>query len=129
MRYFSLAFVFIFLLFAYWQFNDPDPIWWVALYLIPAYISFRAFQHKFNTELLIVISFFYLANALNTWQQIKRYEGFFTRGGGLAMKTMNQELAREASGLGICIFTFLAYLIYFLMIKRPKKSASLLVAP
>jgi hypothetical protein len=37
------------------------------------------------------------------------WEGFMTD--GLAMKTMNQELAREAVGLWIASFSFAIYLI------------------
>ena len=112
MRYLALAFVAIYLLFAYWQLNDPDPVWWTTLYLIPMYISLRAFQKKFNAELLITLSFLYLSYAINSWMQMTVYEGYFTEGGGLAMKTLNQELAREASGLAICVFTFVMYLVY-----------------
>ena len=50
--------------------------------------------------------------------QITQYEGFFTEGGGMDMKTKNQELAREASGLLICVFTYLLYAVYSFYIQR-----------
>ncbi|MCE9540851.1 MAG: transmembrane 220 family protein [Bacteroidetes bacterium] len=113
MRYIALLFSFIYLLFAYWQINDPDPIWWVALYLISATISFRTFKDKYSQEVLIVLSILYLAYAINSFQQITKYEGFFSDDGGLSMKTINQELARETAGLFICVFTFITYSVYF----------------
>lgn len=112
MKYFALAFVLIYLLFSYWQLNDPDPVWWTTLYLIPAYLSFRAFQQKFNKEMLITVSLLYVAYAIQSLLQVSVYEGYFSQGGGLEMKTPNQELVREASGLGICVFTFVIYLVY-----------------
>jgi hypothetical protein len=113
MRYIALFFSLIYLLFAYWQINDPDPIWWMALYLLAAIVSFRTFRNRYSQESLIILSVLYLANAINSFQQISNYEGFFTEGAGLNMKTINQELAREATGLCICVFTFITYSIYF----------------
>jgi hypothetical protein len=37
---------------------------------------------------------------IQLWSEMTAWEGFMTD--GLAMKTMNQELAREAVGLWIC---------------------------
>lgn len=102
MRYIALLFGLIFLLFAYWQFNDPDPVWWVTVYLVSAYCSYLAFQEKYNLELFGVLAVLYLAGTVNAWLQMTAWEGFFTEGEGLSMKTMNQELARESAGLGIC---------------------------
>lgn len=118
MRYLALSFFIIYILFAFWQINDPDPVWWITLYLVPAFVSFKAFQKKYNPELLIILLVLYFANALNSWLQISTYEGFFTEGRGLSMKTYNQELVREAAGLGICILTYMAYIIYYLARKE-----------
>jgi hypothetical protein len=123
MRYFALVFVVIYLFFAYLQFNDPDPIWWSTLYLIPAYISYNAFKRNYNIELLIVLSCFYAAYSINSVMQMTTYEGFFTEGAGFEMKTLNQELAREASGLGICILTFIIYLVYAIKKKDPNNNS------
>lgn len=111
MRYIALLFGLLFLLFAYWQFNDPDPVWWVTIYLVSAYCSYRAFMGRFNLELLAVLAVLYAAGTLNAWLQITAWEGFFTEGSGLAMKSMNQELARESAGLGICLAAVLFYLL------------------
>lgn len=109
MRYVALLFGLIFLLFAYWQFNDPDPVWWITVYLVSAYVSYQAFRAKFNPELLLVLGVLYAAGTLNAWLQMSAWEGFFTEGAGLTMKTTNQELARESAGMGICLLAILVY--------------------
>ncbi|HEY0031012.1 MAG TPA: transmembrane 220 family protein [Bacteroidia bacterium] len=113
MRYLSFIFTVIYLLFAYLQLNDPDPILWVTLYLLPAFISFRAFLNQYSSETLILLTVLYSAYAINSFLQMTAFEGFSTEGQGLAMKTSNQELLREGSGLLICIVSFLTYLFYF----------------
>ncbi len=111
MKYIALVFTLIFLLFAGWQYNDPDPVLWIPIYLVATYCSVRAFQGKNNPELLVVVTIMSFVAGLNTWFQMTSWEGFFSEGGGLSMKTINQELAREACGLWICTFSFLLYLV------------------
>ncbi|MEA5256810.1 transmembrane 220 family protein [Arcicella aquatica] len=110
MKYLGIVFTMIFLLFAGWQYNDPDPVLWIPIYLVAAYCSLKAYQGKSNPELLVVVTIMSFVAGLNTWFQMTSWEGFFSEGGGLSMKTINQELAREACGLWICTFSFLLYL-------------------
>jgi hypothetical protein len=112
MRYLGLFFFSIFLLFAVLQLNDPDPVWWVTVYLVPAYISWRAYKSWFNIELLTTFAAVYLASTLNSLLQMTAYEGVFTEGSGWEMKTLNQELLREAGGTGIALLVCLVYLGY-----------------
>ena len=44
---FNQLFVFIFILFAIVQYNDPDPYLWVPIYLFPAVLCFLAAREKF----------------------------------------------------------------------------------
>lgn len=111
MKYLALFLTLVFVLFAGWQYNDPDPLLWGAIYGIAAYVSFRAFQGRFNREMLVVLLVWSAAWAVSSWSQMTDYEGFFTQGQGLAMKTPNQELAREASGLGIVAVAYAIYLV------------------
>lgn len=41
MKYFNYTFVFIFILFAAVQYNDPDPYLWIPIYLYPAYLCYK----------------------------------------------------------------------------------------
>ncbi|MBO9637963.1 MAG: transmembrane 220 family protein [Siphonobacter aquaeclarae] len=114
MKYLFLLLVFVFLLFAGWQYNDPDPLLWITVYLIAAYNSLRAFQGKANREALFLLTLWTVAWAFTSWWQMTAWEGFVTEGEGLTMKSMNQELAREACGLGIVAVSYLLILV------RPK---------
>ncbi len=46
-RIISLVLALLFALFAYFQFNDPDPAIWVSIYGYVAVIGFLAFMQKF----------------------------------------------------------------------------------
>lgn len=111
MRYIALFFAVVFIWFAYLQLNDPDPVLWVVLYLIPVYVSLMTFFRKTNLELLIVLSVLYTSYAINSWLQMTQWEGFFTEGSGMEMKSVNQELAREAIGLMICVAAYLVLIV------------------
>lgn len=110
MKYLALFFALAFVWFAVLQYNDPDPLLWGAVYLIATYVSFRAFQGKFNREMLAVLLVWSIAWAVSSWSQMTSYDGFFTQGQGMNMKTPNQELAREASGLGVVALAYGVFL-------------------
>lgn len=111
MKYLFLILVFVFVLFAGWQYNDPDPLLWITVYLIAAWCSFRAFQGHVNREALVLLALWAVAWALTSWWQMTAWEGFVSEGEGLTMKTENQELAREACGLGIVAVGYLLMLL------------------
>ena len=109
----GILFSLIFLLFTYWQFNDPDPILWVPIYGVATYVSFQAFRGMVNKELTLVLFVLSTFAGIQLWVEMTAWEGFMTD--GLAMKTMNQELAREAFGLWIASFSFA---LYYLLEKK-----------
>ena len=94
----------VFLLFTYWQLNDPDPILWVPVYATAVYTSLQAMRGKSNPELLLVLFCLSLFAGIQLWVEMTTWEGFLTD--GLSMKTHNQELAREAVGLWIASGSF-----------------------
>ncbi|MFD3276761.1 transmembrane 220 family protein [Aquirufa echingensis] len=109
----GILFSITFLLFTYWQFNDPDPILWVPIYGVATYVSFQAFRGMVNKELTLVLFVLSTFAGIQLWVEMTAWEGFMTD--GLAMKTMNQELAREAVGLWIASFSFA---LYYLLEKK-----------
>jgi len=111
--YLGAIFAIVFVLFSYWQLNDPDPILWVPIYGVATYVSIQAFRHKSNSELLIVLFVLSATAGLQIWSEMTAWEGFLTD--GLSMKTMNQELAREA--VGIWIASFACGIYYVLNLK------------
>ena len=92
-------FAIVFILFSYWQLNDPDPILWVPVYATAVYTSIQALRGKSNSELLLTLFCLSFFAGLQLWMEMTAWEGFLTD--GLSMKTHNQELAREAVGLWI----------------------------
>lgn len=107
MKYIALIFTIIFLLFAGLQYNDPDPILWIPIYLIAAYATLRTFQGKTNSEMLLILIVLSFVGGVSTWNLMTAWEGFFTAGAGISMKSQNQEFAREACGLWICTVSFM----------------------
>jgi len=97
----------VFSLFTYWQLNDPDPILWVPVYVTAVFVSFQAMRGKTNQELVLVLLALSFFAGLQLWMEMTAWEGFLTD--GLSMKTMNQELAREAVGLWIASFSFAVF--------------------
>jgi O-antigen/teichoic acid export membrane protein len=110
----GILFAIVFILFAYWQFNDPDPILWVPIYATASYVAFQSYRDQLNSELVIVLLILTTAAGIQLWSEMTAWEGFMTD--GLSMKTINQELAREAVGLWIVSFAF----ALFYIIKRAK---------
>lgn len=103
----GILFAIVFVLFSYWQLNDPDPILWVPLYGVASYVAFNAFRGIVNQELLIVLFILSVVAGIQLWSEMTAWEGFMTD--GLTMKTMNQELAREAVGLWIASSSFATF--------------------
>ncbi|WP_163377641.1 transmembrane 220 family protein [Cyclobacterium sp. SYSU L10401] len=97
----------LFLLFAFWQINDPDPEWWVPVYLIAAVTAGFAFFGKFNVNILVIFTFTYLIAAVFFWP-----EGIFSWIGqeweqkDLSMKTQGMETNREFFGLVVAAVVF-----------------------
>ncbi|MEX2511491.1 MAG: transmembrane 220 family protein [Cyclobacteriaceae bacterium] len=95
------------LLFAYWQINDPDPQWWVPIYLISSVAAGFAFFGKFNVNILVVLTFGYLALSLFFWPaEILIWVSDEIKQKDLSMKTPEMETNREFFGLVICAVVF-----------------------
>jgi hypothetical protein len=102
----------LFLLFAYWQWNDPDPEVWVSIYGFAAILSALAAFGRYPLFVLLTAAtlgflgglYFFPASVsewvLQEWQQQD-----------LSMKTLNMEEARESFGLLIIsvVLSFAAY--------------------
>lgn len=94
----SLIFGLLFLLFAAFQYNDPDPVVWVPIYGFAAVACFMAYAGMGKLWFYGLMAVLYTVAAVYQWPP--RFEGFlFTEVG---MRSLNIELAREAGGLAIC---------------------------
>lgn len=94
----AIVFGLLFVLFAAFQYNDPDPQLWVPIYLVAAIACFLAFAGIGKPVLYVVIAVGYVIAAVYQWPP--RFEGFLFS--EMGMRSTNIELAREAGGLAIC---------------------------
>ncbi|WP_291372758.1 transmembrane 220 family protein [Cyclobacterium sp.] len=105
-RFFGISSV-LFLLFAYWQINDPDPEWWVPVYMIAAISAGFAFFGKFNVNISVILTFTYLIAAVFFWpENIFSWIGQEWEQKDLSMKTQGMEINREFFGLVVAAVVF-----------------------
>lgn len=94
----SIVFGLLFVLFAAFQYNDPDPEIWVPIYGFAAVACFMAYAGMARWWFLAAMSLIYVVAAIYQWPPA--FEGFMFSEAG--MRSMNIEMAREAGGLAIC---------------------------
>jgi hypothetical protein len=98
MKYLSLIFALLFVLFAAVQYNDPDPQIWVPIYAFAAMACIMAYTRVGRPWFFWLMALVYAGAAI--WQWPPAFEGFLLN--EMSMKTINIELARESGGLAIC---------------------------
>ncbi|RAJ94343.1 transmembrane family 220 protein [Larkinella arboricola] len=94
----AIFFGLLFILFAVFQYNDPDPQIWIPIYGVGAFASFMALGNAVRPWFFILAGLGYLVAAIYQWPPA--FEGFLLD--EMGMKTINIELARESGGLAIC---------------------------
>jgi Transmembrane family 220, helix len=118
MKIFNLIFAILFLISAGLQYNDPDPYLWIPLYLLAAFLCFRAYQGRFlklSYRIAIIIYsvyalyLFFDQNGVLSWAN--------DHGAESLVQTMKAdkpwiEETREFGGLFIMIFAISVNLIY-----------------
>ena len=110
----ALIFSFLFILFAVFQYNDPDPFIWIPIYGVAALVSLAFYFKKINLPFLIIVTVAYFFGAIYMWPPT--FEGIF-----LAMDyKIEIEQARESLGLAIC---GLAMAFYSFALYKNKKRA------
>jgi len=101
----NALFACVFVLFAYWQLNDPDAMMWVIIYLIVAAVSAYAVFRKLDRKILIfLLMFFFIYIASYTpyiieWVQL----GMPSIAEEMQASTPYIERTREFFGLLICL--------------------------
>lgn len=90
----------LFALFAFWQFNDPDPEIWVSIYavaIIFCFLGFRGIFPKIPLTIVVIACFlgvaFYWQGDVGGWvsQEVEQHD--------LSMKNDFMEESRESFGL------------------------------
>ena len=113
MRILNGILAFVFTLFAYWQFNDPDALTWVILYFAVAGISLVAAFRKVDRRVIIfflMLFFIYAASYslyLIEWIQL----GMPNIAEEMQANTPYIESTREFFGLLICLLVMIYHYI------------------
>lgn len=107
MKFVAIFFGLIFLLFSYFQFNDPDPEIWIPIYSAAALACYMAYRDLWPAWVFYIMAAAYAIGGVLMWPPA--YEGILF--GDMSMKSLNIELARESLGLGICalVMAFLGW--------------------
>ncbi|MFN3589546.1 MAG: transmembrane 220 family protein [Spirosomataceae bacterium] len=97
------SFMGLFSLFAFVQLNDPDPLIWIFIYLIPVFVfNAQLLRRGMGTFGQITLGLVYVLWAAEQFPP--EWEGVLLD--SMAMKTLNIELGRESLGLamvGFCL--------------------------
>lgn len=99
----SIVFGLLFVLFAAFQYNDPDPEVWIPIYGFAAMACFMAYAGVGRWWFFAAMALLYVAAAYYQWPPV--FEGFLFSEVG--MRSMNIEMARESGGLAICAVVML----------------------
>ena len=94
----SIIFGLLFILFAAFQYNDPDPEVWIPIYGLAAIACLMAYAGLGRWWFFALMAVMYVVAAIYQWPPV--FEGFLFSEVG--MRSMNIEMAREAGGLAIC---------------------------
>jgi hypothetical protein len=122
MKIASSIFGAMFLAFTVVQFNDPDPLLWIAIYGAMVVISVMAFFNRYSKALMIVLELGYSFYAILlfpsaiTWLESTDRSLLFD---DIAkMQYPYIEETREFLGLVICLFVLTFYFFYNLIKER-----------
>ena len=115
MKIFSIVFALIFLLFTFVQFNDPDPLLWIAIYGAMAALCIMAIFNKYPQrvyQILLVLfagySTLFIPSVL-IWLRQEHLSDLFDD--VAKMEHLYIEESREFLGLLICVLVLVFYLI------------------
>lgn len=86
------------MIFSYLQVNDPDSGVWIGVYSFAALACYMSLRNLWPSWVFYILAAGSLIGGIFLWPP--QFEGIFF--GGMQMKTLNIELARESLGLGIC---------------------------
>ncbi len=118
MRYLHLLVAVIFMLFAYWQFNDPDWYIWIPAYLLVAIItgwqSFGGAPRKFIAFTMGLLVAWLLVRIPDLIDWLRNGTPSIVQ--EMKAESPHIELTREFLGLAICLGTLSIY--YFKLGKR-----------
>ncbi len=98
-NYICLLISLVFTLFAFVQYNDPDPQVWIAIYMSAAIMPILYIYKLLSKTVMITAITFYFIGFIYLWPE--KYEGVMMP----MQHKIEIELARESLGLLLCFFS------------------------
>jgi len=97
----------VFISFAVVQYNDPDPMVWITIYLMAAVLCIGAGFGKVGNAVLVAAFVLYAIGVIYWWPE--RFEGVgdSMRDANTGALLKNVEEGRESLGLAMCSIAFL----------------------
>jgi len=107
----GIVFGVVFLSFAIFQYNDPDPLIWVTIYLIAAVLCFAAGFGRVSNAVLAVACVVYIGGVVYWWPE--RFEGVgdSMRDAATGALLVNVEEGRESLGMAMCAAALLILIL------------------
>ena len=119
MRIFNILFMILFILFACLQYNDPDPLVWIPIYLYAAFLCYMAMSKRYNPLLYFLGLAAYMSYGLYLFFDKSGVLNWATKHNAESLiQTMEAnkpwiEATREFGGLLIVIVVLLINLFWF----------------
>lgn len=107
----GVIFGLLFLLFAVFQYNDPDPLLWISIYLIAAALSVAAGFGRVSNTVLVVACILYGVGVIYWWPEQFEGVGDSMRDATTGALLKNVEEGRESLGLAMCSIAMLSFIL------------------
>lgn len=98
-------------MFAVFQYNDPDALLWITIYLIAAALSIAAGFGKVSNIVLAVAGIAFAVGVIYWWPEQFEGVGDSMRDAKTGILLKNVEEGRESLGLAICSVAMLSFLL------------------
>ena len=125
MRIVNFILAVLFLLFAFVQINDPDPVLWILIYGAMAVLSimaiFEFYPTKFTIGLLVLYALYGLVYVPGVLEWLRQDDKSMLFDDVAKMQYPYVEEAREFLGLFICIIVLIVFVV---RARRRKKKIS-----
>ncbi|HEX6224750.1 MAG TPA: transmembrane 220 family protein [Chryseolinea sp.] len=125
MRIVNFILAVLFLLFAFVQINDPDPVLWILIYGAMAVLSimaiFEFYPTKFTIGLLVLYALYGIVYVPGVLEWLKQEDKSMLFDDVAKMQYPYVEEAREFLGLFVCIIVLI---IFIVRARRRKKKIS-----
>lgn len=112
MKIINVVLTILFLLFAFFQFNDPDSLSWVILYIYVAIISGMAIFGRYNLALILpgvaIFAVYFIYLLPSVFEFLSSGESLMNR---MDAEKMYIEQTREAGGLLMGLLTLIFHLV------------------